>query len=396
MRLMMFGSIVSLIGACGSDDKAATPVESAATVAATPSSEAPSSSAVATTASAAATTAASVTDTTGSPASTDPPVDLEGELVVLCTVAEEWCQATVDAFGDETGVDTQYVRLSAGEAIARLEAEAGDPTFDVWFGGPSVGPATAAGRGVIENYVSPNAADIRAEWQSGDGQWTGIYLGALGFCSNAELLAELGVEAPTSWEDLLDPAFDDNIAMADQRTSGTAATAAAALVAVYGSEDAALDYLKKLDGNIFQYTKSGASPGNMAAQGEVATSVIFSHDCVKFKIETGVDLVVSFPDEGTGFEVGQVSLLADAKHPNAAKAFVDWSLTPAAQEVGQQVLSFQIPTHPDAAVPEEAVRLEDVVLAEGYSTQLAEDLRAGDFPDRFANEVRGGQEAPED
>ncbi len=329
-----------------------------------------------------------------SDAASDAPV-LEDDLIILCTPQEEWCEAATEAFSETTGVNAEYVRLSTGEAIARLEAEGDDPSFDVWFGGPSLGPATAAQNGFIEPYVSPNAADIPPELQSGDGTWTGIYVGALGFCSNAEFLADAGISAPQSYDDLLDPAFEDNIAMADQRTSGTAATAAANLVALRGSEDSALEYLKQLDSSIFQYTRSGSAPGRMAAQGEVGASVIFAHDCVKFELETGVDLDVSFPAEGTGFEVGQVSIIANAAHPEAAKAFVDWALTPQAQEIAATVNSFQIPSHPDAAVPEQAIALSDVPLADGYSAQLAEDLRAGDFPERFANEVRGGADAPE-
>lgn len=325
----------------------------------------------------------------------EPAAELEETMVILCTVQEEWCEAQTAAFSETTGVDAQYQRLSTGEAIARLEAEGDDPSFDVWFGGPSLGPATAAQDGFIEPYVSPNAGDIPDTLQSGDGVWTGIYIGALGFCSNAEFLTELGVEPPASYDDLLNPALVDNIAMADQRTSGTAATAAANLVALLGSEDAALGYLGELDSNIFQYTRSGSAPGRMAAQGEVAAAIVFSHDCVAFELETGVDLHVTFPAEGTGFEVGQVSLIANAGSPNAARAFIDWALTPAAQEIGASVQAFQIPSNPNAAVPEQAVSLDDVVLAPGYSPQLAEDLRGGDFPERFANEVRGGADAPE-
>jgi iron(III) transport system substrate-binding protein len=332
---------------------------------------------------------------TAAQAEPEPEPEIEDDVVVMCTVQEEWCEAAVSAFSDASGIDAQYVRLSTGEGIARLEAEGDDPSFDVWFGGPSLGPATAASGGFIEPYVSDNAAAIPDSLKSADGTWTGIYVGALGFCSNAEFLDELGIGAPESYQDLLDPALDNNIAMADQRTSGTAATAGANLVALLGTEDAALDYLKKLDSNIFQYTRSGSAPGRMAAQGEVATAVIFSHDCVAFELETGVDLIASFPAEGTGFEVGQVSLIANADHPGAARAFLDWALTPEAQEVAATVNAFQIPSHPDAAVPEQAISLDDVVLADGYSPQLAEDLRGGDFPERFANEVRGGSDAPE-
>ncbi len=331
---------------------------------------------------------------TGAAASTVPDSELEDNLVMLCTPQEEWCEVARAAFEEQSGVNTEYVRLSAGEAIARLEVEGDDPSFDVWFGGPSVGPATAAQGGFIEPYISPNAEQIPDDLKAEDGTWTGIYLGALGFCSNLEILDELGAEAPTSYDDLLDPVFDDNIAVADQRTSGTAATLGANVVALLGSEDAAIEYFQQLDENVFQYTRSGAAPGRMAATGEVAVAIIFSHDCVAIELETGVDLELTFPEEGTGYEVGQVSVIANAEHPNAAKAFVDWALTPEAQELAVTANAFQIPTHPDAAIPEQAVSLDALTLAEGYSPQFAEELRAGDWPTRWADEVRGGAEEP--
>ena len=231
---------------------------------------------------------------------------------------------------------------------------------------------------------------ISDELKDVDGNWTGVYVGALGFCSNRELLADLEVDVPTSWEDLLNPALEGNIAMADQRTSGTAVTAGGALVALNDGEAGAFDFLRDLDGNIFQYTKSGSSPGRMAASGEVAVSVIFSHDCVQFADETGVDLAVSFPEDGTGYEIGQVSLIKAAKNPDAAKLFIEWTLTAPAQEIAATVDAFQIPTNPNAQVPDKAIQLDDVVLAEGFTPELVAELRANGFPDRFASEVRGG------
>lgn len=321
--------------------------------------------------------------------------EVSGPLTVLCGMQEDWCQAAVQAFEAETGIETSMVRLSSGEALARLQAEKGAPSFDVWYGGPSLGSSAANEEGLIEAYVPENGSFIPEALKDPNGVWTGIYVGALGFCSNKELLGELGAEAPASWQGLLDPVYEGNIAMADQRTSGTAVTAGGALVALKGSEDGALDYLQELDSNIFQYTKSGSAPGRMAAAGEVAVTIIFSHDCVKFQLETGVDLAVTFPEEGTGYEIGQVSLIADAENPEAGKAFIEWSLTAAAQEIAATVGSYQIPTNSDAQVPAEAVKLEEVVLAEGFSPEMVAELRSGDFPERFGAEVRGGEVAPE-
>ncbi|MBN1993002.1 MAG: extracellular solute-binding protein [Anaerolineae bacterium] len=336
------------------------------------------------------------TDVPESEPTDEPAPKISGPLTVLCGMQEDHCQAAVQAFEASTGIETSMVRMSSGEALARLRAEKDDPSFDVWFGGPSLGPGAAAQEDLIEPYLPANAEFIDDVLKDPTGIWTGIYVGALGFCSNQELLNDLGAEVPTSWQDLLDPIYQDNIAMADQRTSGTAVTAGGALVALNGGEDGALEYLRQLDQNIFQYTKSGSSPGRMTAAGEVAVSVIFSHDCVKFAKETGVDLVSSFPQEGTGYEIGQVSLIAGAKNPEAGKTFIEWALTPAAQELGATTDNFQIPTNPNAQVPPEAVKLAQVVLAQGFSPELVEELRAGGFPERFAAEVRDGMAAPED
>jgi iron(III) transport system substrate-binding protein len=312
-------------------------------------------------------------------------------LTVLCGMQEDWCQGALQKFQSTTGIKSSMVRMSSGEAVSRLRAEKKNPSFDVWYGGPSLGPIAADAEGLIEAYIPKNGKAIDWRLKNSKGIWTGIYIGILGFCSNKELLDDLNTHPPGSWRDLLNPVFENNIAMADLRTSGTAVIAGSVLVAVYGGEDQAIDYLKKLHTNMFQYTKSGSSPGRMAVAGEVATAIIFSHDCVKFSKETGVDLAVSFPSEGTGYEVGQVSLIAWAKHPRKAKRFIEWTLTPKAQELGAIAGNYQIPTHPQAQIPIEAAIIEDIVFAKKFTPKLVGQLRVNGFPKRFATEVRDGK-----
>jgi iron(III) transport system substrate-binding protein len=313
--------------------------------------------------------------------------DLEDTLTVLCTPQEDWCQVMVAAFREETGVETSYVRLSSGEALARLRASADAPEFSVWWGGPADGFVAANEEELIEAYDSPNA-DVIADEQKSDesGVWTGVYVGALGFCSNTERLGELGVDIPTSWDDLTDPALQGEVAMAHPASSGTAYTAFYTQVMRLGGEDEAMEYMQELHPNMLQYTSSGAAPAEMAGRGEVAVSVVFSHDCVR-NIDAGfTDLEVSFPDEGTGYEIGGVALIANAPEPNAAKAWIDWSLTAEVQELGAaEAASFQLSTHPDAAVDERSVNLEEVELIE-YDFQAAGEARDA-LTARFEDEV---------
>ena len=62
--------------------------------------------------------------------------EVSGELRVLCTPEEPYCVAMVDAFEAETGIPTTFLRMSSGESLARLRAQAGNPDFDVWSPGP--------------------------------------------------------------------------------------------------------------------------------------------------------------------------------------------------------------------------------------------------------------------
>ena len=58
-----------------------------------------------------------------------------GRVVVLCSPNVEWCDLLKAAFPKATGMQLDFVRLSSGEALARLRAEKANPVFDVWFGG---------------------------------------------------------------------------------------------------------------------------------------------------------------------------------------------------------------------------------------------------------------------
>jgi iron(III) transport system substrate-binding protein len=328
-------------------------------------------------------------------------------LTVLCTPTEDWCVAMTQAFQEETGIETTYVRLSSGESLARIRATADNPEFSVWWGGPADAFIAATGEGLLEEYVSPSAEMIDAQYKSTTDTWTGVYVGALGFCSNVELLEELGVEAPTSWEDLLNPELQGNVAMAHPATSGTAFTAFWTVVTLEAEKleaeeagtgydedgvptEAAIDnafvYFTALNQNILQYTRSGAAPGTMAGGGEVAVAIIFSHDCVKLQVEGFQDvLVTTFPEEGTGYEIGGMAIIAGGPEPDAARMWYDWALTAEAQEIAQSVNALQLPTNPDTPVSELSVVLGDLTVV-NYNFQAAGENRTA-MVERFDAEV---------
>lgn len=299
---------------------------------------------------------------------------LSGSLTVACGAMEDWCQAMTSAFSEKTGVKTNFVRLSSGETVARLNSAKDSPEFDVWHGGPADGFGAAREAGLLEQYTPPNAEAIPEKYKDADGYWTGVYVGALGFCSNKASLDKLGVDVPTSWDDLLDPKLKGQVSTAHPSTSGTAFTTLWTQVTLdNGNEDGGLDYMRKLHNNVLQYSKSGTAPGQTAGRGEVAVGLVFSHDCVKYKEAGMTDLEVSFPKEGTGYEIGGVAVVKNSKNPAAAKAYADWALTAEAQDLGPTVGSYQILTNPDAKFDDRMVNLDDVTLVDYDFAKAAQE-----------------------
>lgn len=297
--------------------------------------------------------------------SSDPGTSKAGEPVTIaCGVQEDLCQGLTKAFTAATGIKANYVRLASGEAVARLNAAKKAPEFDVWHGGPADGYGVAQKQGLLEAYTSPNAAAIPDKYKDPQGYWTGVYVGVLGFCSNQKKLAEAGVPTPESWEALLDPKLKGQVSTAHPSTSGTAFTMLWTQVQRLGGEEQAFTYLKKLHQNVLQYSKIGSGPGQIVGRGEAAVGLIFSHDCVKFNEEGMSDLKVSFPADGTGYEVGGVGLVAGGDNTTSAKAYLDWALTAEAQSIGQTVGSYQIPTNPQAKIDERMIKLDQVKLVE--------------------------------
>ena len=137
---------------------------------------------------------------------------------------ESLSQPIFKAYTAQTGVQINFIRLSTGELVARATAEKNNPRADVIWGAPGDGFAAAKAAGIIEPHKPANWGKIAPELKDPEGYFTAISKNTLVFMSNAKLLKEKGLKAPTSWNDLLDPAYRGQIQTADARTSGTALT----------------------------------------------------------------------------------------------------------------------------------------------------------------------------
>lgn len=269
------------------------------------------------------------------------------ELNLICSAQAAWCSMIAVTFEKSQGVKVNMTLKGSGEALAQILAERANPKTDVWFGGTGDPHLQAAEQNLSQEYRSPSLPQLH-EWAQKQAQQSGyktvgIYSGPLGFGYNVELLKKKNLPVPTLWSDLLKPEYKGEIQSANPASSGTAYTMIATLVQLMG-EDKAFDYLKKLHGNIATYTRSGTGPIKAVARGEATISISFVHDGPGEKAQ-GFPLETVTPSDGTGAEIGSMSIIKGARNLDAAKKFYEWALTPSAQALGAATLQFQLPSN---------------------------------------------------
>jgi iron(III) transport system substrate-binding protein len=274
-------------------------------------------------------------------------VQAQGQVNIICSVQAEWCNMIGTVYARTTGTKINISMKGSGEALAQLIAEKDNPKTDIWFGGTGDPHLQAAEQGLSLEYKSPSLPQLhpwaQQQAQQAGFKTVGIYSGPLGFGYNPELLAKKKLPVPQSWADLLKAEYKGDIQVANPGSSGTAYTMVATLVQLMG-EDKAFDYLKRLHKNISQYTRSGTGPIKAVARGETAVSISFVHDGPGEKMN-GFPVETVTPSEGTGAEIGSMSIIKGARNLEAAKKFYEWALTPAAQEMAAAAKQFQLPSN---------------------------------------------------
>ncbi|SMX23740.1 ABC transporter substrate-binding protein [Boseongicola aestuarii] len=300
------------------------------------------------------------------------------KLTLYCSAQEDWCQLMARSFEDATGIDVDMTRKSSGETFAQIKAESTNPRGDVWWGGTGDPHLQAAEENLTAAYVSPMRAELH-DWaisqatSAGD-KTIGIYSGALGYGYNTELLAGNNLPEPSCWMDLTKPEYKGHVQMANPNSSGTAYTTLASMVQIFG-EDEGFEFMKGLHANINQYTKSGSAPIKAAGRGETTIGIVFMHDAVAQAV-AGFPVKVVAPCEGTGYEIGSMSIIEGARNMDEAKQFYDWALSADAQNLALQVNAFQVPSNVGAETSPSAPDMSTIKLIDyDFKTYGSSDER---------------------
>ncbi|MBO6551531.1 MAG: ABC transporter substrate-binding protein [Roseitalea sp.] len=273
-----------------------------------------------------------------------PALAASGKLVLYTSQPNEDAQETVDAFtAKHPDVEVEWIRDGTTKVMAKLAAEfeAGAPQPDVLLIADMV---TMEGLKAEGRLMAHEGADISAydpAIMDDEKFYFSTKLITTGIVYNTA--AEM---VPTSYTDLLDEAAKDRIAMPSPLTSGAATIHMAALTA---NPDLGWAYYEGL-------ADQGANPqgGNggtyrAIAGGEKLYGFVVDFLPIREKAN-GAPVEFVFPEEGVSAVTEPVAILSTAQNPEAAKAFVDFLLSPE----GQQLAADQgyLAAHPDIAPPE--------------------------------------------
>lgn len=260
----------------------------------------------------------------------------EGTLTLYTALGEDRENAMVDVFREQTGLEVEVIRLAGGRLFERVQSEhgAGQLGADVIRQTDLVLATQEKEAGVWEPYCPPGLDGVDAELKQDDCSFwasqTPIY--AIGY-NTAQIKAE---DAPETWQDLLDPKWKGKVGLAHIGAGGSSWARDLFLRQKYGVE-----YWKALAAQ--QPFISGGAAGitEQMARGEVQLGMVLPGN-QSLTASTGAPLGLVVPTDGIPTYGQWLGLAKSAKHPNAAKVFLNWQLS----KFGQQAVAEKAGDYP--------------------------------------------------
>lgn len=255
-----------------------------------------------------------------------------GHLVIYA--AEGYDQAMANAFQQKTGIKVELSDMSTGPLIAKIQAEKSNPRWDVaWFDGD--GPMYELDQqGLLLRGWQPanikNYSALGKRLMSPDQSYipTGVTAaGAIAY--NTKLLTPS--QAPKHWSDLLKPEFKGAVAMNNPAISGPTFPIVAGFLYRMGISKGKQFFAQLKANGLHIY------PTNKPTLSALSTGVVkvaIAQDSAEIQaIQKGSSLKIVYPAGGVTMLPGALGIDKHAPDMAVAKAFANFVLSPAGQQI---------------------------------------------------------------
>ncbi len=273
-------------------------------------------------------------------------VKLEKKVVIYSTHDEALLELVADEFRKETGVKVDFINLK-GELADRVRAEKANPQSDVMYGAPSSVFLELKSEGLFTPYEPSWGKDINPLFKDAENHWFGTIQTPVVMFYNKEMLS--AEKAPKDWKDLAKPEYK-GLLVSRNALSSSARGAYSSLLQEFEKQNninGGWDYLKAVDANVKRYYSSGSLQFQAIGRKEAAISFAVLNSVVDNKIKNRLPLEIINAESGSPVITDGIALIKNAKHPNAGKAFIEFSGSAKIQALLARKFN-RLPTHPDA------------------------------------------------
>jgi ABC-type Fe3+ transport system substrate-binding protein len=272
---------------------------------------------------------------------------IESELNLITPVSKFIHDAALKAFAEyakeKWNVSVKVNAIPAGTPIAygRVVEWKGRPEVDVFWGGESALFEKLADQKLLQKVeISREAWDsIPASigtpkpvpLKDKEGYWIGTALEPYGLVYHPKKIQRLGIPEPKEWDDLLNPKLKGEVAQCAPTRSSSSNATYEVILSMYG-EDKGWDWLRKLAANTGHFTARSRDVPTVVAKGEyTAGFAVPSYMAFEEKL-AGFDLKFVAP-KNAFVTPEPMAILAGARNPKAARAFIEFLLTERGQKV---------------------------------------------------------------
>jgi iron(III) transport system substrate-binding protein len=272
--------------------------------------------------------------------------NLEDKVVVYSTHGESMLEAVADAFEAKTGVAVEFINLK-GELADRIRAEKANPQSDVMYGAPSSVYQELKAEDLFQPFTPTWAAKVAPLFKDKDGYWIGTIQTPVLMFYNTEMIT--AAEAPKDWKDLADPKYKGMLVFRNALSSSARATYTALLQQYEKKGELAQGwaFLKAVDANTKRYYGSGSLQFQAVGRKEAAISFAVLNSIVDNQIKNKMPLQTIDAASGSPVITDAIAVIKGAKHPEAAKAFVEFAGSAKVQAMLARKFN-RMPTLPDA------------------------------------------------